>query len=101
MSALETVTTSHRRFGIMKTYLFSVDRCFLIARRAPALISVASILVAAILASPTNAESPFNFSDHVAPIFEKRCVSCHGSETATSGLDLSSHRGAMAGGSSG
>jgi hypothetical protein len=41
------------------------------------------------------------FKDKVAPVFEKRCVSCHNDETPKGGLSLQSRDKAFAGGESG
>lgn len=41
------------------------------------------------------------FRDHVAPILERRCVSCHNDELKKGGLSLQSSRGLSAGGDSG
>lgn len=41
------------------------------------------------------------FEDHVLPIFEEHCLSCHNPDKKKGGLDLSSYPSTLAGGSSG
>ncbi len=41
------------------------------------------------------------YGSTIAPLFEARCGSCHGSSSAIMGLDLTSYQAAMAGGESG
>ena len=41
------------------------------------------------------------FDEHVRPLLETRCLSCHDSELKQSGLDLSTREGLMRGGSRG
>ena len=41
------------------------------------------------------------FGDHVRPLLETRCLSCHNSELKQSGLDLSTREGLLRGGSRG
>ncbi|MCB9882340.1 MAG: hypothetical protein H6834_11165 [Planctomycetes bacterium] len=42
-----------------------------------------------------------NFEDHMLPVFSDHCVSCHARGDASGGLDLSSYRATIQGGSSG
>ena len=42
-----------------------------------------------------------NYKEHIAPIFRKRCGSCHGADQPKSDLTLVTYQGATAGGSSG
>jgi mono/diheme cytochrome c family protein len=37
----------------------------------------------------------------IAPLFEQKCATCHNSDNALGGLDLSSYESALAGGNSG
>lgn len=41
--------------------------------------------------------SGISFAAEVLPIFENRCVKCHGGEETKEGLDLTTHAGALAG----
>ena len=41
------------------------------------------------------------YEDHVYPIFDEHCITCHEPSDASGGLDLSSHAAAMQGGGSG
>lgn len=48
------------------------------------------------------AEGPtVSFSADVLPIFESRCIGCHGGERTQEGLDLKTHASLMAGSSNG
>jgi hypothetical protein len=47
------------------------------------------------------ADGPIDFVDHVLPILQKHCFSCHGEEKAESGLRLDQKKQALAGGDSG
>ena len=46
-------------------------------------------------------EGATTYNDHVAPIFRAQCLLCHNPDKAKGGLDLSTYRGVMAGGSGG
>lgn len=54
---------------------------------------------------PTNTEpaavTGISFTNDVMPIFESRCVNCHGDEQVKEGLDLKTYEGLMAGSSNG
>jgi chaperonin cofactor prefoldin len=52
-------------------------------------------------AAPCAAQEKITFQDHVRPIFESACNSCHNPDKKKGGLDLSSYAAMMAGGSSG
>jgi len=52
-------------------------------------------------AASVRAEDRITYQDHVRPIFASNCLSCHNPDKREAGLDLSTYRGAMAGGSSG
>src|SRR2546421_103915 len=60
-------------------------------------IALAFILLAA-LAAP-GAEKLF--SDSIRPVFEKSCLPCHGPQTKSAGLDLSTRDGLLRGGAQG
>ena len=47
------------------------------------------------------ARAPGFFADRVRPLLERRCLECHGTETAEGGLRLDSHAGLARGGRSG
>lgn len=47
------------------------------------------------------AENRITYQDHVRPIFASNCLSCHNPDKREAGLDLSTFRGVMAGGSGG
>lgn len=57
-------------------------------------------LVAAAL-SMAQGKKPADFATGVLPIFKARCVSCHGAQAPSAGLDLSSVEGARKGGAGG
>jgi hypothetical protein len=47
------------------------------------------------------AEEAINYQDHIRPIFQQSCFNCHNPDRARGGLDLTSYRATVAGGSSG
>ena len=49
---------------------------------------LASVLTCNVQAEEANVASKVSFSEQVAPILLKRCVSCHGSKLAESGYRL-------------
>ncbi len=55
----------------------------------------------AMKASAPAAAPMTNFADHVAPIFQDRCMRCHNADKAKSGLNLGTFLSAMEGGSGG
>ena len=55
----------------------------------------------AFAAAPAIAAGAINYQDHIRPIFQQSCFNCHNADKAKGGLDLTSFRAAMAGGSSG
>jgi WD40 repeat protein len=80
-----------------------VRRTLMFIHRSPLsptciLLTILELMVG-VRAAP--AEDVVSFAEHVAPIFQARCVSCHDADSLSGGLDLRSHRGTMAGGSSG
>ena len=44
---------------------------------------------------------PITFDDHIAPIFKRHCVQCHGETKQKAGLDLSSYLSTKKGGGGG
>jgi hypothetical protein len=52
------------------------------------------------LAAPASA-APVSFTTHVAPLLQKRCLSCHNPDKPRGGLDLSTRAAALKGGESG
>ncbi len=50
---------------------------------------------------PPAAEQVIDFSQHIAPLLEKRCNACHGADKQESGLRLDSRDAALTGGDSG
>ena len=47
------------------------------------------------------AEEKITFVDHVKPVFQKRCATCHNSSRQSGGLDLTNYTNLMLGGGSG
>ncbi len=65
-----------------------------------ALLAVAGCF--SLLVSPVLAQSPTEFFSHeIRPIMERTCWNCHGAAIQSSGLDLSTREGALAGGNRG
>ena len=66
-------------------------------------IRIAHVVGAALLAGglPAQAKDAVNFKDHVRPILAQSCFNCHNADRARGGLDLTSYRALMAGGSGG
>ncbi len=63
--------------------------------------ALAAIPIVASAAEPTAPNRPVDFVDHVLPILQKHCFSCHGDEKQESGLRLDQKKRALAGGESG
>ncbi len=61
----------------------------------------AAIVAVGLLTPSLMAAEPVDFARDVAPIFERRCISCHDASTKKGSLDLTSHASALAGGDSG
>ncbi len=59
------------------------------------------IVAAALGAGPDGAPAKVNFKDHVAPILQSRCNSCHNNDKQKGGLNLETFGDTMKGGSSG
>ena len=55
----------------------------------------------ALSAAPVFAKDAINYQDHIRPIFRQSCFNCHNADDPKGGLDLTSHRATLAGGSSG
>lgn len=53
------------------------------------------------LAGAGDSTDKINYAEHVVPILESACLSCHNPDKAKGGLDLTSYAGTMAGGSGG
>ncbi len=62
---------------------------------------VAVFLICAGLAQAADPAKPVNFEQHVAPIFKRHCVQCHGESKQKAGLDLSSFASVSKGGTGG
>lgn len=55
-----------------------------------------------IIAVPwSHAKDAINYQDHIRPIFQQNCLNCHNPDKAKGGVDLTSYRATIAGGSSG
>lgn len=63
--------------------------------------AIASPAMAAPAEAPRVSERLVTFNDHVVPILEDNCITCHERGDASGGLDLSSYSAAMIGGGSG
>ena len=55
----------------------------------------------AFVAAPALSSEVINYQDHIRPIFQQSCFNCHNADKARGGLDLTSYRATLAGGSSG
>ena len=68
-----------------------------------AMISVGIILCVIICGTTAHADdaAPINYDDHIAKIFQRNCLKCHGEGEKKAGLDLSSHASILKGGSAG
>ena len=65
-------------------------------------VTLVAILAAAGLQSlPAQAQNSDSFTNDIRPIMERTCWNCHSAQVKSSGLDLSSREGALAGGSRG
>ena len=53
------------------------------------------------LCVPANGQDKITFDDHIKPLFQKRCASCHNGDKRSGGLDLTNFTNLMQGGSSG
>ena len=62
---------------------------------------VTGCMVACLTAGTLLAGKPVNFEDHVKPVFRQHCVTCHNTDKSKAGVDLSTYRAVMKGGSSG
>lgn len=58
-------------------------------------------LIAALIISVSIAEEKITFEDHILPILDRKCLSCHNPDKAKGGLDLTTYDGVIAGGSGG
>ena len=64
-------------------------------------ISIAIAVVIAAVSLGQAQESKITFDDHVKPIFQQRCGSCHNGDKQSGGLDLTNFTNMMQGGGSG
>lgn len=67
----------------------------------PAEMAAAPAAPAEAMAADMEEKSFTNFAEHVAPIFQARCASCHNEDKRKSGLSVANFAGTMEGGSSG
>ncbi len=56
---------------------------------------------AATESAPTPVTGPISFIKDVMPIFESRCIKCHGGDSIKEGLDLKTYESLMAGSKNG
>lgn len=63
----------------------------------------ASLLAAALLCAPAALadDAPVTYIDHVRPILQQHCFTCHGPDKQSGGLNLSNYAALMGGGSAG
>ena len=71
--------------------------CFLLA----ALAAGAARIAAQPQAAPPKPRAKITFARDIAPIFQKNCIACHGSEKPQGGLRLDSEAATLKGGESG
>ena len=50
---------------------------------------------------PASGGATVSFANNILPLFESRCIGCHGGERTQEGLDLKTHDSLMAGSSNG
>jgi hypothetical protein len=62
---------------------------------------ITAAFVAALLPTSAWAQDKVTYDDHAYAIFQQRCFSCHNTDKAKGGLDLSTYLGAMTGSSGG
>ena len=67
----------------------------------PTLCLLSSLLFAGFASLAPAADKPVDFVDHVVPILQKHCFSCHGEDKAEGGLRLDLKKHALTGGDSG
>lgn len=65
----------------------------------PRLLMLLLILTASV--STADDAKPITYDDHIAPIFKRHCLQCHGESKQESGLNLASYAGAIKGSSGG
>ncbi len=65
------------------------------------LLIAAAVLIACPVAKGADESKPINYDDHVAAIFKRHCLQCHGESKQEAGLDLSSFASIKKGGSGG
>ena len=69
-------------------------------RPAAAARTIALTFVAVLLPTIATAED-VSFEEHVGPLFERHCTSCHDQDDPAGGLNLTTYRGTMRGGGGG
>jgi hypothetical protein len=70
-------------------------------RRPITIVVLATLAVLASALSCAGADTAIVFETHIAPIFEARCIKCHGKEQTKAGLDLRRRFAMLEGGDSG
>ena len=53
------------------------------------------------VASPAQENEKLTYDDHIRPLLENKCFSCHNPDKKKGGLELTSYAGLMSGGSGG
>jgi mono/diheme cytochrome c family protein len=80
-----------------KYALLAGSLCLLVAALGP----VAAQIAAQLQAAPPQTRAKITFARDIAPIFQKNCITCHGSEKPQGGLRLDSEADSLKGGESG
>lgn len=66
------------------------------------IINTFTVLIGAVLfATSVSANDKVTYDDHLKPLFQKRCASCHNGDRQSGGLDLTNYTNMMQGGGSG
>ena len=58
-------------------------------------------LLLCLIALPGHGQDVINYNDHIRPIFAQSCFNCHNADRARGGLNLTTYRATLAGGSGG
>lgn len=69
-------------------------------RRSVGLAALAGLAATTSFAAAAGADD-VNFDEHVRPLFERHCTTCHNPDDPSGGLNLASYRGALRGGGGG
>jgi len=59
------------------------------------------VVIIALAGRVSHAEKKVTYDEHIRPLFESKCFSCHNPDKTKGGLDLTNYNGVVTGGSSG